>query len=270
MTTPKSTQRVPRFKDLTGQTFGRLTVVSLAENEEGRKGVYWVCRCECNEVCTVRGDHMVRGRTRSCGCLNREVAARRQLTHGLSKTDEYGIWWKMIRRCQDPRDNAYHHYGGRGITVCDRWRNSFEAFLEDMGPRPSLKHSIERVDNNKGYCPENCEWATQWVQSRNRRTNVLVEYKGQIKPLCDWCELLGLYVGSVRSRFRRGWSIEEAFTTPTENRLELPQVLEILRRCSLGEDKKALATEFGISIYSIYDMVKGRTWGHIGGEYRGN
>jgi hypothetical protein len=145
-------------------TFDRWTVI-----EAGTSGVRTVlCRCECGTEKRVGVDNLRKGRSRSCGCIRREQVIERNTSHGQSQTSEYWIWKAMIQRCTNPRDQRWNDYGGRGITVCKRWRDSFEAFYADMGPRPAGL-TLERVNNDEGYSPENCKWATYEEQSRNQR-----------------------------------------------------------------------------------------------------
>lgn len=152
--------------DMTGHVFGRLTVQRFDRNESNQS--LWVCLCECGNTVSVRRGDLKREVSRSCGCLRAEVAARRATRHGMCGTTEYNIWCGMIQRCHEPRTKAYEYYGGRGITVCDRWRESIHAFYEDMGPRPHGK-SIDRVNNDGNYEPSNCRWATHIEQMRNTR-----------------------------------------------------------------------------------------------------
>ena len=152
---------------LEGMRFGRLLVIS----ENGRdndKRVIWNCLCDCGKPVTVRSTHLKRGSIKSCGCLRVETSTKRTTTHGKSKTPEYQVWCSMIKRCSNEKSTGYPDYGGRGITVCERW-DKFENFLEDMGLRPGPLHSIERKDVNGNYEPENCKWASPTEQSRNTR-----------------------------------------------------------------------------------------------------
>jgi hypothetical protein len=154
------------LKDLTGSVFGRLTVIGRS-TPIGIKPIKWECECTCGERKTIMGTHLKSGHTKSCGCLSLEIAQERMTTHGKRKSVLYYRWRGLINRCNNPKDDSYKWYGGRGITICDRWLK-FENFLADMGEPPEGKW-IERVDNNKGYSPDNCEWVSPSENCKNRK-----------------------------------------------------------------------------------------------------
>lgn len=161
----------PRFHNLTGQRFGRLVVLRYAGKNRS-KHCLWECVCDCGSHKTVETSSLNCGHTKSCGCIHRELAERKNLSHGHNRvgrrTPEYRSWVGMIQRCTNPKAENYARYGGRGVTVCERWHD-FTNFLADMGPKPSPKHTIDRIDNEKGYEPGNCRWATVTEQNRNQR-----------------------------------------------------------------------------------------------------
>lgn len=152
-----------QFKDLTGKRFHRLVVIGYVGKSR------WRCRCDCGTIKVVRADCLKDHTTVSCGCYNREVVAKRETTHGMSKSRVYRIWDAMKSRCENPKNSKYRYYGGRGIKVCKRWSRSFEAFYQDMGEPPTPQYSIDRIDNDGDYEPGNCRWATMTEQNRNKR-----------------------------------------------------------------------------------------------------
>jgi hypothetical protein len=196
-----------RLVDLTGQQFGRLTVIGGA-TIVGRSRVMWLCVCVCGNEKTVRADHLKSGHTESCGCI---PSGPKRL--GLRRPPLYGRWRSMIARTTHPSNTRYSDYGGRGIGVCERWK-SFQGFAEDMGPTFSPELTLERIDNERGYEPGNCRWATAIEQARNKRTSYFVTFHGHTKTIAEWSELLGLNYDTVRGRLRKqGWSVERTLTT---------------------------------------------------------
>lgn len=200
--------------DLTGQRFGRLTVIERAENAPNR-AIQWYCKCDCGKETTVVNSSLKSGRTRSCGCLSVEKATARivcrSMTHGKRKSRLYSIWCGMKKRCNNSTHRAYSHYGARGITVCEEWSSDFQKFWDwamENGYQDDL--SIDRIDNDKGYCAENCRWVLRKQQNRNKRNNKMVEILGESKPLPEWCETLNLKRRTVQNRIDRGWTHEEA------------------------------------------------------------
>lgn len=198
--------------DLTGHIFGRLTVISAAPNRG--KLTYWNCVCSCGNFSTVQTTNLTSGKVQSCGCLMRDIARERHLTHGLSDTRLFHIWASMRGRCTNKNDQAFKYYGGRGITVCDEWQK-FETFREwalANGYRDDL--TIDRINSDGNYCPNNCRWVIQSIQSKNRRC--VVTYKGKTIP--DFCAEHNLKKSTVYSRLKSGWSIEKAIFTPVRSR----------------------------------------------------
>lgn len=188
-------------EDLVGKRFTRLTVVECAGLLRG--ATHWRCRCDCGNIVIALPRELKSGLCQSCGCRRIEIASEASRTHGKSKTREYRIWKNMMRRCHSPKNSSYKWYGAKGITVCERWRESFENFFADMGESPTPKHSIDRKDTSRGYEPGNCWWATTKDQNRNYSRNRLATYEGRTQCLASWAEELGLKYGCFHSRFRR-------------------------------------------------------------------
>lgn len=197
--------------NLAGQRFGRLTAIELVA---GRGRPYWMCRCDCGNTKTVSTSKLRSGNTSSCGCYRTETTRRRSFKHGRYRSDLHGIWSHMKRRCHNPRDDAYHNYGGRGIAVCERWRNSFSDWLADVGERPSPLHTIERIDNNGNYEPGNVRWAPRAEQNSNTRKCVMLSLNGKRQSISAWERELAFKAGTIKARILAGWPHEVALTTP--------------------------------------------------------
>lgn len=206
--------------DISGQNFGRLNVISYAGLDK-RNDAIWNCVCECGTNKVIAGRSLREGSTKSCGCFQMEIAAKqvRELltTHGKSGSKIHKAWLAMRERCTNPNSKNYKNYGGRGISVCDSWLNSFESFFKDMGDIPSKEYSLDRIDNDKGYCKENCKWSTRIEQARNTRHNVYIEYNGKTQTISAWSEELGIKFTTLNNRLNN-WSIEKALTFPVDKR----------------------------------------------------
>lgn len=197
--------------DITGQVFGRLTAIRRIGQKHNN--AIWECLCVCGNICTVNKGHLGQD-TNSCGCLRKELSGQRLRKHGLKKSIEYEVWTWMKSRCLNPHNKRYRDYGGRGIRVCERWSNSFENFLQDMGPRPTSSHSIDRIDNSGDYAPENCRWATRFEQVYNRRNNVKITLDGVTMSPLGWSERTGIKIPTIMYRLKQNWTPHEALTRP--------------------------------------------------------
>jgi hypothetical protein len=204
---------MPSRIDISGKRYGRLTVLSFAGIYDRCRASVWRCRCDCGQEVNVHGSNLKRGASASCGCLRLERLRSKIIKHGASKTPEYLAWRNMLRRCTKPGTGGWELYGGRGIRVCESWLE-FDNFLQDMGKRPSAKHTLERVNTNGNYEPSNCTWTTQHEQARNRRTNHRLTINGETLCISDWAIRAGLTSNSILARIRRGWSVEDAVFQP--------------------------------------------------------
>lgn len=184
-----------------GKKFGRLTVIEFSHTKGYNK--YFRCICDCGKNKTIILKTLLSGESKSCGCLSLEMTIERSTTHGMSYTSEYRSWAGMLVRCFNKNCKAYDRYGGRGITVCERWRNSFQNFYDDMGRKPK-GYSIERKDNNGIYSPENCKWSSVQDQARNRRSNIKITYNGETICLAEYAEKIGVDFFVLYRKLKRG------------------------------------------------------------------
>lgn len=202
-------------KDMTGLRFSRLVVQRRAPNGPNWE-CRWECRCDCGNTVTVHGGNLRKGNTKSCGCLNLEAARKRLSLHGNHAHPLYSRWYAMVARCTNPKTAAWSNYGGRGIKVCARWF-SFENFAADMGsPAPGL--TLDRIDVNGDYEPNNCRWASMAEQNQNRRTNRVLTWNGKSQALCAWAKERSISVYALRHRLAIGWGLERALTEPVAPR----------------------------------------------------
>ena len=203
--------------NLTGKRFGKL--VAIKTTGKTKNGAYlWQCKCDCGNEIIANVGNLKNGHTKSCGCLRVDRCKTNFTKHGLEHTRLYGIWSDMRLRCYDEKNIAYHRYGGRGITICDEWKNDVKAFYDwatANGYKDSL--TIERIDNDGNYCPENCRWATVKEQASNRRSNILVTHNGKTQTMKEWAHEVGIPYKAVWARMQKlGWSAERALTEPVK------------------------------------------------------
>lgn len=197
------------FKDITGQRFGRLTAIKRIE---GKKPTYWLCECDCGNRKEIQLNNLTTGNSKSCGCLSKE---HHVIKHNASNTRLYNIYLAIKNRCLLKSCSNYKRYGGRGIKVCQEWIDNFENFREwsiSNGYNDQL--SIDRIDNNGNYCPENCRWTTVKEQANNRRSNVILTYNGISQTIMQWSEEINIPYMTLRARIERGWSVQKALITP--------------------------------------------------------
>lgn len=195
--------------DAIGNIYDRLKVIRFSHRTN--KSSFWVCSCKCGNETVVSWGSLKNKTTKSCGCFRREMNRKKLTIHGLSRTKEYRVWQKMKERCLLERANGFRYYGGRGIKVCKRWMN-VKNFIKDMGACPP-RMSIERIDNNKDYQPNNCRWATSLDQGNNKRNNVLATINGVSRTIAQWARIRKIRVNLIYQRISRGWSPERAVLT---------------------------------------------------------
>ena len=203
-----------RIIDLSGKTFGRLTVIGKIGLNNHRE-VVWKCVCTCGQITEVPGYQLRSGTTKSCGCYKTDWSIDKFTTHGLCRHPLYAIWSGMKTRCYNDCRPQFKRYGGRGIRVCDEWLSDFESFYKwsiQNGWEPGL--SIDRIDNDGNYCPENCRWADGFTQANNSSHNHVIEYCGEKMTCTQWAHRIGIKPSTLNARLRSGWSVEKALTTP--------------------------------------------------------
>lgn len=203
-----------KCEDLTNKKIGRLTVLEFFGYKNNK--VIWKCRCDCGNITYVVHGNLIHNSTKSCGCLQKELLSKRSITHNLTKTKIYSTWIDIKKRCYNVNSISYCNYGGRGITVCDEWKNDFKSFYNwSMQNGYDETLSIDRINNNGNYEPSNCRWVDRKTQNNNTRHNHYITYNGKTLTLAQWSEELGLTYSCLKSRINKHhWSIEKALTTP--------------------------------------------------------
>lgn len=205
--------------DITGKKYGRLTVIEFVGKNKHRAAL-WLCKCECGNTIIAHGASLRSGNTRSCGCLMREYSRKLNYKHGISQTRIQNIYNGLKARCYNKNNPRYKSYGYRGVQICDEWLKSVKNFYDwamSNGYKDDL--TIDRIDNNGDYCPENCRWVNLQEQNRNTSRNRLFTMNGKTQCVTDWAKVLGLNPVTVLGRINRGkWSVEKALTTPVKHR----------------------------------------------------
>lgn len=246
----------PVPEDLTGRRFHKLVALELVREEQRGKYRYrfWRCRCDCGNERITAQRYLTDGGAKSCGC----IIGKHKRTHGGTGTTEFRIWDSMRRRCSDPTHPSFKDYGGRGIAVCERWQD-FAAFREDMGPRPSPDHQIERQNNDGNYEPGNCVWATRVEQANNRRSSRRLTLNGETLTMAQWERRLGMRPGSICRRLSMGWSVEAALTTKTQQYGSMtPEQVHECRTSGLSD--AYLARKWRINAHTIRQARRGQTF----------
>lgn len=212
-----------KIQDLIGQKFGRLKVLNFAGLDRWHKG-RWRCQCDCGTILPAVETHQLKsGKTKSCGCYRADMRHNKR-THGQAGSRLYWVWSCMIQRCENPHNNAFANYGGRGIVVCPAWHDflKFSLWAQESGYSDGL--SLDRIDNNAGYSPDNCRWATRTQQNRNTRRNRRITFNGETLTAAEWAQRFGISYSLLSNRLKRGWSIEKALTTEKQEHRRVERV----------------------------------------------
>lgn len=249
-----------RFKNIENLEFNRLTVKSCIPG-----GIFVIAECNCGKIGKFRRCDIVSHKTRSCGCLKKERNGNTK--HLMTKTPEYRAWAAMKIRCYNKSDKAYHWYGGRGIHICRRWLNSFENFFADMGKKPTLKHSLDRIDSNKGYKPTNCRWSTPAQQANNTRRNRNIRFNKMNFTLSQLAKAYQINYWLLKSRLNNGWAVKDAIEKPSGisyGKLT-PEIVKEIRTSYQNNliTQKTLAKKFGVCPQTISNIVLNKLWQHV-------
>ena len=239
---------------------GGLKVVAFS-GFDARRNSRWVCECTCGNQVTHTGTNLKRLTLKSCGC--RQYVSR--VDRRAEDHPDFRVFCGMLSRCHNPKCRQYPRYGGRGFTVCDRWREGgFWVFIEDMGPRPTALHSIDRIDNNKGYSPENCRWATPKEQGNNRRTNKRLAFDNRIMTMTEWATHLGINYRTLKGRIRKGWPLDRALSPELVDTTATDDVVRSIRAERRGGAKGCqLAIKYGVSESFVSEVCSGKKHANV-------
>lgn len=215
-------KKIKKIDDNIGKQYNFITILELVKKHNTHK--FYKSLCSCGNVFIAIINNIKRGNTKSCGCFQHKLMKTRFKTHGKSTSPEYNVYKTMINRCKDINHIQYKNYGGRGITVCDRWKESFENFITDMGQRPKPKYQIDRIDNNGQYSKENCRWVSPKQNCKNGTMIKFYEYENKNWTIKELCSKFNINRECVRKRLIRGWSLHKALTTPSKNLNSKPEL----------------------------------------------
>ena len=266
--------RIKERLNLLGKQFGRLTVIERTDDYVSPKGVHasrWLCKCSCekNTIKAVTTGCLTSGNTKSCGCLCADTIKKFSTKHKQSKKRLYDVFYDMKGRCYSKKFKGYNSYGGRGIKVCNEWLNDFMAFhdwayangyKEEVLPNGRNKWTLDRINVNGDYCPENCRWITVQEQAFNRRENRLITYNGKTQTITEWSKELKIHRNTLYNRINSNYSIEKAFTTPVKEKKTEEQIvkekIEIIKYIKKGMKNKEISEKLGLSSWFVKETRK--------------
>jgi hypothetical protein len=253
---------MPKKVEMIGMKFNKLTVLEQNATSESKK-LHYRCACECGAFSIVDGAALRSGNTKSCGCRRKVVSSDKAFKHGYVGTKTYGVWESIKKRCLDTKNRSYKDYGGRGITICDEWKDNFLSFLKDMGEAPE-KCVIDRIDNEKSYEPGNCRWITQKENCRNKRNNIRLSLGGETRLLVEWAELLNVSQTILRKRHARGFTDEQVFyglTPETSSCFHLSELrTKKLTFNGITDTLAGWSKRTGISSTALYQRTRRHGW----------
>jgi hypothetical protein len=267
-----------KYKDLTGKRFGKLTVISF-DREKTKRKAYWICKCECGNIKSVRSDSLQENKVLSCGCIKKEqdrINLTANHSHKMSKTRIYREWQGMKTRCYNKNNKRYNNYGGRGITVCDEWMNNFDNFFKwSLDNNYSDDLTIDRKNNDGNYEPSNCRWVNNKIQCNNRNSNIVIEHNDEKLTLTELSEKKGLSIRMMHARYVRGDRGKRLLRDPYADRKTQKGVLNVNNKITESQAKLIkeklksglspiqISRDMDISKNIVHDIKRGKTWSWI-------